>query len=169
MPKYETILNNSDEFTDVKLTPAEGIAAIAVIALLADSPAATLSEGPDAEISAEDLIDILQDFEIFDEYKEAELFGIIDKLMEIVDSEGLGALFNAADDVEVISDDLVIDAYAMAVATLINEDTLEIPPSKQAFMKELREALDVDDEEAASVLEDVVNTLKAVDVEESKV
>jgi hypothetical protein len=161
MPKYETILNNSDEFTDVKLTPAEGIAAIAVIALLADRP--------DAEIPAEDLIDILQDFEIFDEYKESELFGIIDKLMEIVDSEGLGALFNAADDVEVISDDLVIDAYAMAVATLIDEDTLEIPPSKQAFMKELRAALDVDDEEAASVLEDVVNTLKAVDVEETKV
>jgi hypothetical protein len=169
MPKYETILNNSDEFTDVKLTPAEGIAAIAVIAMLADSPSATLSEGPDAEISAEDLIDILQDFEIFDEYKEAELFGIIDKLMEIVDGEGLGALFNAADDVEVISDDLVIDAYAMAVATLIDEDSLEIPPSKQAFMKELREALDVDEEEAASVLEDVVNTLKAVDVEETKV
>jgi hypothetical protein len=159
--KYETILNNSDEFTDVKLTPAEGIAAIAVVALLADSP--------DAEIPAEDLIDILQDFEIFDEYNEAELFGIFDKLMEIVDTEGLGALFNAADDVEVISDDLVIDAYAMAVATLIDEETLTIPPAKQAFMKELRGALDVDDEEAASVLEDVVNTLKAADVEETKV
>lgn len=169
MPKYAAILNNSDEFTDVKLTPAEGIAAIAVVAMLADSPLATLSERPDVEIPADDLIDILQGFEIFDEYNEAELFGMVDKLVEIVDTESLGALFNAADDVEVISDDLVIDAYAMAVVTLIDEETLTIPLGKQAFMKELREALDVDDEEAASVLEDVVNALKAADTEETKV
>jgi hypothetical protein len=161
MPKYENILNNSDEFTDVKLTPAEGIAAIAVVALLADRP--------DAELPAEYIIDILRDFEIFDEYSDDDLLNSIEKLMEIVDTEGLGALFNAADDVEVISDDLVIDAYAMAVATLIDEKTLQIPPNKQVFMKELREALDVDDEEAASVLADVVNTLQAADAEESKV
>lgn len=161
MLKYETILNNSDEFTDVKLTPAEGIAAIAVIALLADRP--------DAEIPAEDLVDILEDFEIFDDYTENDLLAVIDKLMEIVDQEGLGALFNAADDVEVISDELVLSAYAMAVATLIDENNLVIPPTKLAFLQELQIALDVDNEEAAEVLEDVVNTLKAAETEESKV
>jgi hypothetical protein len=161
MLKYETILNNSDEFTDVKLTPAEGIAAIAVIALLADRP--------DAEIPAEDLVDILEDFEIFDDYTENDLLAVIDKLMEIVDQEGLGALFNAADDVEVISDELVLSAYAMAVATLIDENNLVIPPSKLAFLQELQIALDVDKEEAAEVLEDVVNTLKEAETEESKV
>jgi hypothetical protein len=161
MLKYETILNNSDEFTDVKLTPAEGIAAIAVIALLADRP--------DAEIPAEDLVDILEDFEIFDDYTENDLLAVIDKLMEIVDQEGLGALFNAADDVEVISDELVLSAYAMAIATLIDEKNLVIPPTKLAFLQELQIALDVDNEEAAEVLEDVVNTLKAAETEESKV
>jgi hypothetical protein len=161
MLKYETILNNSDEFTDVKLTPAEGIAAIAVIALLADRPS--------AEIPAEDLIDILEDFEIFDDYTENDLLAVIDKLMEIVDQEGLGALFNAADDVDVISDELVLSAYAMAVATLIDEKNLVIPPAKLAFLQELQIALDVDREEAAEVLADVVNTLKAAETEESKV
>ncbi len=99
MRKYENILNNSDEFTDVKLTPAEGIAAIALISLLADRP--------DAEIPADDLIDIFTSFETFDDYTEEDLLTMVSKLTEIIDQEGLGALFNAADDVEVISDDLV--------------------------------------------------------------
>jgi hypothetical protein len=158
MRKYENILNNSDEFTDVKLTPAEGIAAIALISLLADRP--------DAEIPADDLIDIFTAFETFDDYTEEDLLAMITKLTEIIDQEGLGALFNAADDVEVISDDLVPDAYAMAVATLIDDETLAIPPAKATFMQELQEALDVDNEEAKAIFDDVVATLQGVDVSE---
>jgi hypothetical protein len=158
MRKYENILNNSDEFTDVKLTPAEGIAAIALISLLADRP--------DAEIPADDLIDIFTAFETFDDYTEEDLLAMITKLTEIIDQEGLGALFNAADDVEVISDDLVPDAYAMAVATLIDDETLAIPPAKAAFMQELQVALDVDNDEATAIFDDVVATLQGVDVSE---
>jgi hypothetical protein len=158
MRKYENILNNSDEFTDVKLTPAEGIAAIALISLLADRP--------DAEIPADDLIDIFTAFETFDDYTEEDLLAMITKLTEIIDQEGLGALFNAADDVEVISDDLVPDAYAMAVATLIDDETLAIPPAKSTFMQELQVALDVDNDEATAIFDDVVATLQGVDVSE---
>jgi hypothetical protein len=158
MRKYENILNNSDEFTDVKLTPAEGIAAIALISLLADRP--------DAEIPADDLIDIFTAFETFDDYTEEDLLAMITKLTEIIDQEGLGALFNAADDVEVISDDLVPDAYAMAVATLIDDETLAIPPAKATFMQELQVALDVDNDEATAIFDDVVATLQGVDVSE---
>jgi hypothetical protein len=158
MRKYENILNNSDEFTDVKLTPAEGIAAIALISLLADRP--------DAEIPADDLIDIFTAFETFDDYTEEDLLAMITKLTEIIDQESLGALFNAADDVDVISDDLVPDAYAMAVATLIDDETLAIPPAKATFMQELQVALDVDNDEATAIFDDVVATLQGVDLSE---
>jgi hypothetical protein len=156
MNKYENILNNSEEFTDVKLTPSEGMAAIAVIALMADNP--------DGEVDPDPLISVLTSFELFDEYAEEELLAMIDKLTEIVDEEGLGALFNAADDIEAISDDLVPDAFAIAVATLIDEDQLVIPAAKKAFLKELQTALDVDDEEANAIIADVVATLQGVEL-----
>jgi hypothetical protein len=158
MNKYENILNNSEEFTDVKLTPAEGIAAIAMITLMADQP--------DGEVDADLFMDILSSFELFDEYAEADMLAMISKLTEIADEESLGALFNAADDVEVISDDLVPDAFAIAVATLIDEKQLTIPASKKAFLLELQTALDVDNEEAKTIIEDVIATLQSADSNE---
>jgi hypothetical protein len=155
MNKYDNILNNSDEFTDVKLTPAEGIAAIALITMLADRP--------DAEIPVDQLLDILAAFEMFDEYSEEQLMAMVDKLSEIVDQEGLGAMFNAADDVEVISDDLVPDAYAIAVAASVDEQTMQLSPKRNDFLRELQIALDVDDTEAKEIMTDVVATLQAED------
>jgi hypothetical protein len=155
MNKYDNILNNSDEFTDVKLTPAEGIAAIALITMLADRP--------DAEIPVDQLLDILAAFEMFDEYSEEQLMAMVDKLSEIADQEGLGAMFNAADDVEVISDDLVPDAYAIAVAASVDEQTMQLSPKRNDFLRELQIALDVDDTEAKEIMTDVVATLQAED------
>jgi hypothetical protein len=159
MTKYEAILNNSDEFTDVKLTPTEGIASIALITMLADRP--------DAEIPVDRLLDILSTFEMFDESSEEDLLASIDKLAEIADKEGLGALFNAADDVDVISDDLVPTAYAIAIAASITmggeigkDIPLTIPPMRKAFLQELQVALDVDAEEAATITADVLSTLQ---------
>jgi hypothetical protein len=153
MNKYETILNNSDEFTDVKLTPAEGIAAIAMITMLADRP--------DAEIPVDRLLDILASFEMFDEYAEDQLLAMIGKLSEIADQEGLGAMFNAADDVEVISDDLVPDAYAIAVAASVDAKTRQLIVQRKDFLQELQTALDVDNAEAQEIMTDVVATLQA--------
>ncbi len=164
MTKYEAILNNSDEFTDVKLTPTEGIASIALITMLADRP--------DAEIPVDRLLDILSTFELFDESSEEDLLASIDKLAEIADKEGLGALFNAADDVEVISDDLVPTAYAIAVAASItmggaDGNSLTVPPMRKAFLQELQVALDVDSEEAATITADVLATLQEPPSEET--
>jgi hypothetical protein len=158
MTKYEAILNNSDEFTDVKLTPAEGVASIALITMLADRP--------DAEIPVDQLLDILSTFELFDEYSEENLLLSIDKITEIIDQDGLGALFNAADDVEVVSDDLVPTAFAIAIAASVAmsepvaKDALTIPPQRKAFLQELQIALDVDTEEAATITTDVLATLQ---------
>jgi hypothetical protein len=158
MNKYESILNNSEEFTDVKLTPSEGIAAIAMITLMADEP--------DGEVDPDLFMDILSSFELFDEYAEADMLAMISKLTEIADEDSLGALFNAADDVDVISDDLVPDAFAIAVAAVMDEDKLLIPAGKKAFLLELQNALDVDNEEAKTIIEDVVATLQSADVAE---
>jgi hypothetical protein len=159
MTKYEAILNNSDEFTDVKLTPAEGVASIALITMLADRP--------DAEIPVDSLLDILSAFELFDEYAEEDLLASIDKLSEIADREGLGALFNAADDVEVISDELVPTAYAIAVAASVSlgekvgpDQPLTIPTMRKVFLQELQMALDVDNQEATTITTDVLTTLR---------
>jgi hypothetical protein len=170
MTKYEAILNNSDEFTDVKLTPTEGVASIALITMLADRP--------DAEIPVDRLLDILSTFELFDESSEEDLLASIDKLAEIADKEGLGALFNAADDVEVISDDLVPTAYAIAVAASVAmggaikdgsplTSLLTVPPMRKAFLQELQVALDVDSEEAATITADVLATLQEPPNEET--
>jgi hypothetical protein len=166
MTKYEVILNNSDEFTDVKLTPTEGIASIALITMLADRP--------DAEIPVDRLLDILSAFELFDESSEEDLLASIDKLAEIADKEGLGALFNAADDVEVISDDLVPTAYAIAIAAAVSMGgeigkgiPLTVPPMRKAFLQELQVALDVDSEEAATIAADVLATLQEPPSEET--
>jgi hypothetical protein len=166
MTKYEAILNNSDEFTDVKLTPTEGIASIALITMLADRP--------DAEIPVDRLLDVLSTFELFDESSEEDLLASIDKLAEIADKEGLGALFNAADDVEVISDELVPTAYAIAIAASVSmgstigkdDRPLTIPPMRKAFLQELQVALDVDAEEAATITTDVLATLQESPSEE---
>ncbi len=152
MNKYESILNNSEEFTDVKLTPSEGLAAIAMIALMADEP--------DGEVDPDLFMDILGSFETFDEYAEADMLAMISKLTEIADEDSLGALFNAADDEDVIADELVPDAFAIAVAALIDEDKLIIPAGKKAFLLELQTALDVDNEEAKTIIEDVIATLQ---------
>lgn len=170
MTKYEAILNNSDEFTDVKLTPTEGIASIALITMLADRP--------DAEIPVDRLLDILSAFELFDESSEEDLLASIDKLAEIADKEGLGALFNAADDVDVISDDLVPTAYAIAIAASVAmggamkdgsplTTPLTVPPMRKAFLQELQVALDVDSEEAATITADVLSTLQEPPGEET--
>lgn len=154
MNKYENILNNSEEFTDVKLTPAEGIAAIAMIALMADEP--------DGEVDPDLFINILSSFdELFGEYTENDMLALISKLTEIADEDSLGALFNAADDVEVIGDELVPDAFAIAVAALIDEEKLVIPAAKKAFLLELQTALDVDNAEAKTIIEDVIFTLQS--------
>ncbi len=52
----------------------------------------------------------------------------------------------------------------MAVATLIDDESLEIPVAKKVFLQELQVALDVDNEEAAAILEDVVTTLQGADI-----
>jgi hypothetical protein len=144
MPKYDNIFN-AEEYAEEPLNEAEGLASIVLIAALADNP---------QELVAPDLfLDILADFDLYAEYSEEDLLSMVDRLTTIVSDQGIGALFNAAD--EAIPDDLVPDAYAAAVLAKMNPDTGEIPASAQVFLKELQSVLDIDDEEAAEVIAEI--------------
>ena len=145
MPKYDSIFN-AEEYTEEPLNEAEGLASIVLIAALADNP---------KELVAPDLfLDILADFDLYAEYSDEDLLSMVDRLTAIVSDQGLGALFNAADEAS-IPDDLVPDAYAAAILAKMNPDTGEIPATGQVFLKELQSVLDIDDEEAAEVTAEV--------------
>jgi hypothetical protein len=151
MPKYDSIFN-SEEYTEEPLNEAEGLASIVLIAALADNP---------KDLVAPDLfLDILADFDLYVEYSEEDLLSMVDRLTGIAASQGLGALFNAAD--EAIPDDLVPDAYAAAVLAKMNLDTGEIPAGAQVFLKELQAVMDIDDEEAAEVMAEVQKSFESV-------
>jgi hypothetical protein len=144
MPKYDSIFN-SEEYTEEPLNEAEGLASIVLIAALSENP---------KDLVAPDLfLDILADFDLYAEYSEEDLLSMVDRLIAISTDNGLGALFNAAD--EAIPDDLVPDAYAAAILVKMNPDTGEIPAGAQIFLKELQTVMDIDDEEAAEVVAEV--------------
>jgi hypothetical protein len=144
MAKYDSIFN-AEEYAEEPLNEAEGLAAMVLIAALADNPKELVS--PDL------FLDILADFDLYAEYSEEDLLSMVDRLTIIVDDEGLGALFNAAD--EAIPDDLVPDAYAAAILTRIDPDTGKISAERQVFLTELQAVLDIDDAEAAEVMAEI--------------
>jgi hypothetical protein len=149
MAKYDSIFN-AEEYTEEPLNEAEGLASIVLIAALADNP---------QDLVAPDLfLDILADFDLYVEYSDEDLLSMVDRLTAIAADRGLGALFNAAD--EAIPDDLVLDGYAAAILTKMDADTGEIPSSAQVFLKELQAVLDIDDDEAAEVVAEVLKAFE---------
>ena len=152
MPKYDNIFN-AEEYTEEPLNEAEGLASIVLIAALADNL---------QELVAPDLfLDILADFDLYAEYSDEDLLSMVDRLTAIATDQGLGALFNAAD--EAIPDDLVPDAYAAAILTKMDPETGEIPANAQVFLKELQAVMDIDDDEAAEVVAEVKKGIESVE------
>ncbi len=145
MAKYDKIFNSEEFAEEIELTEAEGLAAIVVIAVLADDP---------KELVAPDLfLDILADFDLYATYSDEDMLALVDRLTAIAVDEGMGVLFNAAD--EAISDDLVPDAYLAAVLAMTDPTTGEVLPNKQIFLNELQAILDIDDDEASALLAEI--------------
>ncbi|MBW4563547.1 MAG: hypothetical protein KME32_20865 [Mojavia pulchra JT2-VF2] len=144
MTKDDKIFN-STETTEESLSPEEAVAAIAVITAIADSSL--------EEVDAEILSTMLWDFEVFEEYSEDEIAEMVDRLLGIAEDSGLGPLFNTAS--QALSDDLLLDAYAAGVIVLLDEE-LVIPKNKQSYLKKLQQALDLQDEEAEEIVQEVI-------------
>ncbi|WP_414530158.1 tellurite resistance TerB family protein [Nodularia chucula] len=145
MTQYDKIFN-STKTTEESLSPEEAVAAIAVVTEMAD-----LSID---EVDGEILASILWDFEVFEDYSEDEIAKIVDKLIGIAEKDGLGTLFNIAS--KNLSDELVLDAFAVGVMVMIDEDDLIIPQQKHPYLKRLQQALDLEDEEAHEIIQEVI-------------
>jgi hypothetical protein len=155
MIDYDKIFNSS-EVSEESLSPEEGVAAVAVVTAITDSAV--------EEVDAEILASILWEFEVFEEYSEDEITEIVDRLIGIVEDEGLGCLFNSAS--EALSDELVLDGFAAGVIVLIDEEELIIPKEKQPYLKKLQEALKIEDEEAEEIIQEVIAAFQEAENEE---
>lgn len=146
MTKYDKIFN-SKKTTNKLLSLDEAVAAIAVVTEMADSSV----EKVDAEV----LASILWDFEVFDnDYSEDQIVEILDRLIEIAEEEGVGTLYNLAS--TSLSDERVLDAFATGVMVSVDEEELSIARHKQSYLKQLQQALEVEDEEAEEIIQDII-------------
>ncbi|BAY26646.1 hypothetical protein NIES2100_64620 [Calothrix sp. NIES-2100] len=148
MTKYDQIFH-SKQTTAESLSPEEAVAAIAVISAIADSSI--------EEVDAEALATVLWDFEVFDEYSEEEITDIVYRLLEISQTDGLGALFNSAS--AALSDEVVLDAYAAGAIVLLDEELL-IPDDKRSYLQDLQKALDLEDEEAEEIIQEIIAAIE---------
>ncbi|MEH2214386.1 hypothetical protein [Nostoc sp.] len=154
MTKYDKVFN-SPKTSEESLSPEEAVAAIATVTAIADSFI--------EEVDAESLAGILWEFEVFEEYSEDEIAEIVDRLISIAEEEGIGPLFNAAK--VSLSDELVLDGFAAGVIVLLDDD-LAIPKPKQAYLKKLQAALELEDEEADEIIKEVIAAFKEAEDEE---
>ena len=152
MAKFDKIFNSEDQ-SEASLTLEESVAAVAFVAAEANSP------DTDADI----LESILWESEIFAEYSEDDMSAMFQKFDGIVGKDGLGALFNTA--WESMPDELVLDTFAITAAMFVADG--EIAQKHQAFLQEFQQALGVEDEEAAEILEDVTAAYSEVEGEDS--
>ncbi|MBE9038042.1 tellurite resistance TerB family protein [aff. Roholtiella sp. LEGE 12411] len=155
MTKYDKIFK-SQKTSAESLSPEEAVAAIAVVTAVADSSI--------EDVDAESLAGILWEFEVFEEYSEDETTEIVDRLIGIVEDEGLGPLFNAAK--KALSDELVLDGFAAGVIVLLDEEELTISNQKQPYLKKLQEALELEDEEAEEIIKEVIAAFQEAEDEE---
>lgn len=149
MAKYDEVFN-SEEVSEETLSAAEAVAAMAVVTAFAD--------GKDAEIDVETLASMLWGFETFEEYSEDEMASMLDKLINIAEDESVGTLFNSAN--ESLSDDSLFDAYAAGVMMLVDEEKGIVPKSKMSFLNQLQAALELDNEEAQEIMDEVITAFK---------
>jgi hypothetical protein len=154
MSKYDKIFNSSER-SEESLSPEEAVAAIATVTAIADLSV--------EDVDAESLAGILWEFEVFEEYSEDEITEIVDRLIGIAEDEGLGVLFNTAK--VSLSDELVLDGFAAGVIVLL-DDALTIPKQKQAYLKKLQTALELEDEEADEIIKEVIVAFEEAEEEE---
>jgi hypothetical protein len=153
--KYDKIFK-SDKTLKESLSPEEAVAAIAVVTAAADSSL--------EEVDADCLADILWGLEVFEEYSDDELLETLDKVIVLAEENGLGTLYNTANNA--LTEDLLLDAYAAGVSVLVDEEELRIPKGKTNLLKKLQEALEIDDEEAKEIVDEVIAAFEEVEDED---
>ena len=152
MTKYDYIFKSKEKIA-ASLNPEEAVVALAVITTAVDLGL--------EDINGEIIADILWEFEIFDEYSEEQMLETVDTLIELAEDAGLGSLFNAAN--AAISEEVVLDGFAAGVIMLLDAEDLIIPADKKTYLKQLQIALELEDEEAKEIIEEVIAAVQEGD------
>lgn len=152
MTKYDYIFKSKEKIA-ASLNPEEAVVAIAVITTAVDVGL--------EDINGEIIADILWEFEIFDEYSEEQMLETVDTLIELAEDAGLGSLFNAAN--AAISEEVVLDGFAAGVIMLLDAEDLIIPADKKTYLKQLQIALELENEEAKEIIEEVIAAVQEGD------
>ncbi|MEO1427867.1 MAG: tellurite resistance TerB family protein [Cyanobacteria bacterium J06633_8] len=155
MDKYGKYFT-SENILKQPLSPEEAVATVALITTAADSSL--------EEVDIEFLVDILWGFEIFEEYSDEDLLKMLGKLLNIAKKNEIGALFNAAN--ETLEDEFLEDAFAAGVSVIVDEEEMHIPRTKMPLLKSLQEALEIENEEAEEIIEDVIAAFEEAELEE---
>ncbi|MFN9400595.1 MAG: hypothetical protein ACK57T_12650, partial [Dolichospermum sp.] len=82
-------------------------------------------------------------------------------LIELAEDAGLGSLFNAAN--AAISEEVVLDGFAAGVIMLLDAEDLIIPADKKTYLKQLQIALELENEEAEEIIEEVIAAVQEGD------
>jgi len=128
-----------------KLTPEEAVAAIVMVAVYAN--------GQPSEEENEEAINIINTQDIFDSYSVDEFQEMIDKIIKLLNEEGIGVLFRTA--AESITDDLGEIAF-QAVAEMVLVDQ-KIDEDEESFLSQLAEALDISEDVAQDMIDELID------------
>ncbi|MCJ8280603.1 MAG: tellurite resistance TerB family protein [Rivularia sp. ALOHA_DT_140] len=149
MDKYDKFFK-SPKILRQSLSSQEAVASIAIITACADSSL--------EDVDIEFLVDILWGFEIFEEYSDEDLLEMLDKLLNLAEHNGEGALFNAAN--KQLEDEYLEDAFAAGVSVILDEEEMLIPQTQIHLLKSLQQALEIDNEMAEEIIEDVISAFE---------
>ncbi|MCT7952768.1 tellurite resistance TerB family protein [Ancylothrix sp. C2] len=140
MGRYDAIFAVEEEL-DTEFTPEEAVLAIGTVALFADGQ-------PTDEENAI-LTDVVNNYGLFDEYAAEDIQAVLDKIIAIINQQGLGVLFNTA--VNSLSEDMVESAFEVAAAVVLSDEVVD--ESEDSFLGALAEALELDEEAAQDIID----------------
>ncbi|MEM6399851.1 MAG: tellurite resistance TerB family protein [Cyanobacteria bacterium P01_D01_bin.116] len=155
MDKYDKIFR-SRGILNQSLSSQEAVASVAILTTSADSS----FEDVDIEL----LVDILWGFEIFEEYSDEDLSEMLDKLINLGEINGAGALFNSAK--KQLYDEFLKDAFAAGVSVVLDEEEMLIPSAHIHLIKSLQQALNIDNKEAEEIIEEVISVFHEAEFED---
>ena len=147
MGKFDFVFNTEDT-TTLTLAPEEAVAAIATVTKMATS-----NNRQELERAAR----LLLAFDLFEEYSEEDVSSLVNKIARSADNDGLGAVFNQAYD-SLLYEHLA-DAFALSIMMLAAEKEGDLSEEEVEAICDLQEALDIDDEEADLILDEVIEEL----------
>jgi len=142
--KYPEIFE-TEILSQQTLTPEEAVTAIIMVTAYAN--------GQPSQEENESAINIINTLDIFENYDVDEFQSMMNKIIGILDEEGIGVLFKTA--VESITDDLGETAFQAAAEILLGNG--EIDAEKSDFFAKLTEQLDISEDVAQDMIDELIN------------